>query len=118
MMAALLLVAGFAAAEKGKPKEEPYAVIAGTIFQDSGHSLGGAEVSLHPDPMAKPKPKLKIRQMNASGRGEFAFRVPPTPMSYTVRAKAPKFQPEEKAVSISGDERVDVFLTLKPETEK
>lgn len=118
VIAGLLLFAGLAAAENAKPQEDPYAVIAGTVFQESGHSLGGAEVSLNPDPTAKPKPKLKIRQMNTSGRGEFAFRVPPTPMTYTVRVRAPKFQPQEKVVTIRGDERVDVFLTLAPEKAK
>jgi hypothetical protein len=116
--ACVLLIAGITTAAKDKPKEEAYAVIAGTVFQDSGYSLRGAEVSLDPDPTVNPKPKLKIRRMTASARGEFAFRVPPGPMKYTVRAKAARFQPEEKTISVAGDERLDVFFTLKPEAGK
>jgi Carboxypeptidase regulatory-like domain len=108
------LIAASGAAAGSKPPTDAYAVIAGTVFREDGFSLRGAEVSIHPDPSAKPKPKIKIRRMNADGRGEFAFRVPPGPMKYTIRAKAAGFHEDAKTVSISNDERVDVFFALKP----
>jgi hypothetical protein len=112
------LVAGLATAADRKSSNDSYAVIAGTVFRDDGLSLRGAEVTIDPDPSAKPKPKIKIRRVQADGRGEFAFRVPAGPMKYTVRAKAPRFHQDEKILSISGDERVDVFFALKPAAGK
>jgi hypothetical protein len=108
------LVVSLAAAAGQKSSDDAYAVTAGTVFRNDGFSLRYAQVTIDPDPSAKPKPKIKFRRIQADGRGEFAFRVPPGPMEYTVRAKAPGFQMDEKILSISGDELVDVFFTLKP----
>lgn len=46
-------------------------------------------------------------------RGEFSFEVPATPARYTVSFKADGYQAEKKSVSIQGEERQDVFVTLK-----
>lgn len=87
----------------------PYAVVAGTVFLESGLSLPGAAVTLIP----RDAPKAKKLQASSDGRGEFAFRVPPSPANYIVKASLKGFQTVQKDVSVSGEERVDVTLTLE-----
>jgi hypothetical protein len=88
---------------------EPHAVVAGTVFLESGLSLQGAEVTL----MLHDSPKGKKLQATSDARGEFAFRVPPSPAAYVVRASLKGFQTAEKDVSVSGEERVDINLVLE-----
>jgi hypothetical protein len=95
-----------------KPADDAYAVIAGTVFRHDGFSLRGAQVTIDPDPSAKPKPRIKIRRLQADGRGEFAFRVPPGPMKYTVRAKAAGFEQDEKVLSIQATSEWTSFSRL------
>lgn len=104
--------------EKNKKAQESYALIAGTVFRSSGFSLPGAEVTVTPDPDAKPRRKLKKTKVLSDSRGEFAVRVPAEPMRYTVSVKAGGFRPQEKPVSIQADERVDLFFHLEAETKK
>jgi hypothetical protein len=90
---------------------EAYAVVAGTVFRETGHAFGGVEVELKP---AEPSKKNRKQQVRANGRGEFAFRVPAMAMEYTVEVKAPGYRPESKRVKIGGDERVDENFILEP----
>jgi hypothetical protein len=116
--AAALLVAGasLAAPRAGKDakRADPYAVVAGTVFRDSGFSLAGAEVELSPAPESGSSRKLKKQKQITDARGEFAFRIPAVPAEYRVSVKAPGYQGEEKPVSINGEERIDVFFRLAP----
>lgn len=102
------------AGKKPKPVES-YALIAGTVFQESGLSLRGAEIEVAPNPETKPARKLKTIKSVSDGRGEFAIRVPAEPMRYTVRVSAPGFRAGEKSVTISGDEHTNTFFRLSPE---
>lgn len=103
----------FAAPGEKKIAPAPYALIAGTVFRDTGLSLPGAEVTVAPEagPGKTGKPK-KISVLTDS-RGEFAVRVPPTPLRYTVRTRAAGYEAQEKSVSLSGEQRVDVFFRLE-----
>ena len=83
------------------------------MFQDVGSLLRGAQVTLRPDPENGPPPKGRPLRAVTDQRGEFAFRVPAGPMRYNVSVKAPGFRAQEKIVSVSGDERVDVFIRLE-----
>ena len=108
-----LLFAGTASAEKKQKGGEPYAVVAGTVFRESGFALPGAEVAISPDPQAGQTPvKLRDSKAVSDSRGEFAFRVPTTAMRYTVTAKIKGFQPQQKSVDIEGEQRTDVTLIL------
>jgi len=98
-------------------KTEPYALIAGTVFRESGLSLSGAEVrvTLLPDGQEKRKSKkAKPIRVVSDARGEFAIRVPARPVRYTVSVKASGHLAQEKQVSIQGNERVDLFFRLEP----
>ena len=114
----LIGVAGAPAAAKKKDKQTSFALIAGTVFRDSGFALPGAEVYVKPSPDGATKLKVRPVKTMSDPRGEFAIRVPAAPMRYTVRVKAQGFREQSKPVSISGDERVDVFFHLEPELKK
>jgi hypothetical protein len=88
-------------------------VIAGTVFQDSGFSLAGAHVTLS----RKDAPKVKGMQSVSDSRGEFAFRVSPAPAAYVVKASLKGYQPAEREVSVTGEERVEVTLSLPTESK-
>jgi len=112
---AILGVCAIVAASGAKKHEAgPYAIVAGTVFRDPGFALPDASVvlMLRGDPKAK-----KLQQAVSSPRGEFAFRVPPEPATYVVKASAKGYQAEEKEAVISGEERVEVTLTLVPESK-
>ena len=123
--AALLVLAAFSlppvwsAKKHGERKDaEPYAIVGGTVFRESGFSLPGAEVTVVPDPQPGQTPvKLRNPKAASDGRGEFAFRVPTSPMRYTVKAQAKGFQPQQKSVDVEGEVRTEVTLTLPPESK-
>ena len=98
-----------------EPRSASYALIAGTVFRDSGLALPNVDLTLTqtaaPEGVRK---KMKPLRAVSDARGEFAFRVPVQKAGYTVEARAPGFQTEKKEVTVGGDERVDVFFQLKP----
>jgi len=99
---------------QGEPqKDRAYAVIAGTVFHDNGFSLAGASITLS----RKDAPKVKGLQSVSDSRGEFAFRVPHAPAAYVVKASLKGYQPAEKEVSVTGEERVEVTLSLPTESK-
>ena len=93
---------------------KPTAVVAGTVFRDPGFSFPGVEVTLSPLVLPPGVKKLKPVRFISDARGEFAFYPPAGQAKYKVSAAAPGFSAEEKTVEIQADERVDVYLTLKP----
>ena len=109
-----ILAAGALAAAGKSGKPEPFALIAGSVFRDTGFSLAGAELTIEPEP--KPPSKFKRIKTVTDTRGEFAVRVPAAPMRYTVSVKARRYRLDRKEVSIQGEERVDLIFRLEPET--
>lgn len=109
----LLLVLSLPAAAAQK-KPQPHAVIAGTVFREPGFALPDADVALtrKDDPKAK-----KLQQTATNYRGEFTFEVPPMAAEYVVRASRKGFHAEQKEATISGAERIEVTLTLTPESK-
>ncbi len=121
-LAALVLAAGvlFLGAPlvggKDKKKAAEYALVAGTVFRANGLSLPGAEVSIE---AAGASSGFKFKKQHAlsDARGEFAFRVPPVAMKYTVSAKAAGYQEQAKEAEVAGYDRVDVFFRLEPSSK-
>jgi hypothetical protein len=103
------------AADKSKRAEEPYGLVTGTVFQESGYVLRGAEITVKPAPEGKPAARIKTATAFSDMRGEFAIRVPAVEMRYIVSVKAPGFQTQDKTVTVNGDERLDLFFRLEPE---
>lgn len=110
----LLGAATFAGgADKARHAPAPYALVTGTVFRETGLSFPGAEVTLTAAGDSKEARKFKEMKCVTSDRGEFAMRLPALAMSYTVRAKAPGYQPQEKVVAVTAEEHVDVFFQLQ-----
>ncbi len=110
-LTALLLLCFFGASAGDKPKA--YAVVAGTVFRESGFVFSGAEVILQttvPPPGVKHAKPLSLR---SDARGEFAFHVPAGKAEYSVSVKAKGFVGEEKPAKIESEERVDIYFTLR-----
>jgi Carboxypeptidase regulatory-like domain len=104
---------GTAAAQNRDTKvQRSYALIAGTVFQESGLSLHGADVALEPHREDARTRKLKKLRAVSDRRGEFAFRVPAVSARYTIKVKRAGFAPQEQAVTVSGDERIDLVFRL------
>jgi len=118
MVLVLAAVLPVAAAGKKKAVPEPYGLVAGSVFRDSGYALPYAEITLVPNPPPNTSPvKVKKMQAVSDARGEFVFRVPPATMTYLVKVVAKGFHSEEKAVTIQGEERVDVTFMLHEESK-
>lgn len=95
--------------------QEPYALLAGTVFRENGLAFPGASLELRPTLPTKKRKNLKLL---SSPRGEFAVRVPPGPAEYLIAVKAEGYQSAEKSVKIVGDERIDVTFLMEPTKKK
>lgn len=116
LLAAILPPA--ASAEKKKLAPAAYALVSGTVFQESGYALPEAEVVLTPEPQPdSPRVKVKKLETVSDARGEFVFRVPAAAMRYTVSVTAKGYQPQQKPVNVQGEERVDVTFQLQAESK-
>ena len=94
-----------------------YGLISGTVFRDPGFALPAAEVTLTPEPDSASSQKAKPMKAITDRRGEFIFRVPVTAMKYSVHAYARGYAPQDKAVSIEGEQHVEVTFLLLPESK-
>lgn len=93
---------------------EPYAVIRGSVFQESGRTQAGAKVVL----AAKAKPEKKLQEQISSPQGEFAFRVQPASGEYILTATLKGFETVSKEVEITGQEQINKTLLLVPASKK
>ncbi len=97
-----------------KQQPESFGVVAGTVFEETGRSLPRADVVLEPaGAPAKELRKFKKVRYTTDARGEFAIRVPAVKQDYMLTVSAPGFETQQKGVTISGEDRVDVFIRLQ-----
>lgn len=101
-------------AERKRSHPAPTAIIAGTVFRNTGLSLPGAEITVTPAPLAEGKAKLRPVKALSDARGEFVIRVPAGPARYRVAASARGYQTAEQTIEIQGEERVDLTFLLDP----
>ncbi len=115
LVGALLLVAllTLGAAPKKKPVLETYALISGSVFNDSGYALPDADVTIAPEAQNKTKPLEAV----SDARGEFVVRVPPGPANYIVAVHAKGYQSQRKSVPVNDQERVEVTFQLDRESK-
>ena len=117
LLAGALLAAGLAppalAGRDRKKAAAPYALIGGTVFRDTGYRLPGAEVTVTPLEGAGQRKSRKIVAVS-DARGDFAIRVPAAPLRYTISVKAAGYRAQERAVSLAGEERLDLYFKLEP----
>jgi len=118
---ALLLIALSPAAVPGQKAGADYGIVAGSVFQESGYALPGAQITLLPGPEANSSSqggKARKLESVSNSRGEFSFRVLPGPMHYIVRVKAKGHASQEKTADLKGDERIDLTFQMEPESKK
>jgi hypothetical protein len=114
-LAAVLCLPGVAAKKKAL---EPYVLLNGTIFRETGFALPNAEVVVIPDPESEAAaPKLKAMRAVSDVRGEFAIRLPTVAMRYLVKVSARGYRTETKQVTVQGEDRVDVTIQLHEESK-
>ena len=95
---------------QAQKKQEPYAIVSGSVFLDSGVAQAGAKVVLSP----RDQPGKKFQEQTSSPRGEFSFRVPPGPTLYVLTATMKGFEPASKEVEIVAQEQIHKTLLLVP----
>jgi hypothetical protein len=100
--------------EKQKVAAAPFALIAGTVYRPPGFALAGAEVEIMPETAEVNGVKLKKVEAVTNSRGEWAIRVPPVPAKWRVDVKISGFRPQQKFVSVEGDQRFDLSIVLEP----
>lgn len=112
----LCLICAFGAAASGKKKApEPYSLVGGTVFREPGFALPGAEVTL--SVFGDAEPNIKKSTATSDSRGEFVFRVPTAAKRYLVQVTHKGYSPQQKQVSVEGEQRVDATFTLIPESQ-
>jgi hypothetical protein len=84
--------------------DSTYAVIAGSVFRESGHAFPGLKVELAP---LQPGKRFKKQSSVSTFRGEYSFRVPAQEMEYDLSVKADGYRPEVKRIKVTGEERID-----------
>jgi hypothetical protein len=117
IIAAVLVCSAFAAfgAKKDKPENAPaYALIAGTVYRPPGFALPGVKVVVEPEQAESHGAKLKKTEAVTDSRGEWAVRVPPVPAKWRIDVKVNGYRPEQRSVSVEGEQRVDSSIVLEP----
>jgi hypothetical protein len=99
--------------QKSRDASAPYALIAGTVFRPPGFALPGAEVIVSPEQPEVNGVKLKKEKAVTDARGEWAIRVPIVPAKWRVDVKIDGYRPEQKSVSIEGEQRLDLSIILE-----
>ena len=119
-----LLLCGLlvSAAASGKKKEDrqpvAVAVIAGTVFRPPGLALPDATVRIRPDREEAAGIRLKKADAVANTRGEFAFRVPAVPATWTVNVHVKGYKDQSKTVTVEAEQRFDLSFLLEPGVTK
>ena len=117
--AVLLVLLGLAAGAADKKAPPEPSIVAGTVFRDPGFALANAEVTLAVKTPPQGVKVPKIQKTTSNFRGEYSFRVPAAKAEYVISVKAAGLIPEEKPAVLGNDpERLEIYLTLKPEVLK
>jgi len=118
LLLAVFAATALAAGGTDKKAQTPFALIFGTVFQESGFSLPGARIEIVPAGGLQGARKFKKLEAVSDSRGEFAFRVPVDEMTYKLTVRAAGHVPQEKTTQVAGEVRVDVFFRLEATSKK
>jgi hypothetical protein len=95
-------------------KQEPYALLMGTCFDQRGFSLPGVTLVVEMEPAAGQKVQQQRWGMLSSPRGEFAVRLPAGRHTFSISASKKGFKTLEKTVMFGGEERHDIMFNMEP----
>ena len=104
----------FAKKEKARDASAPFAMIAGTVYRPPGFAMPGAEVIITPEATESGGGKVKKVETVTDARGEWVVRVPPVPAKWRVDVKIKGYRPEQRSVSVTGEQRIDLSIILEP----
>jgi hypothetical protein len=76
--------------------------------------LAGAQVVVAPEQPEASGVKLKRTEAVTNGRGEWAIRVPSVPAKWRVDVKTNGYRPEQRSVSVEGEQRLELSIILEP----
>ena len=109
LLACLVMAAAtVTSAEAGQKRQQPYALLVGTVFyEENGFLVRGARVEV------RQKDGKKHWESRTNDAGEFSIRVPAGQAVYVIQAEVPGREPARKEVQVENDERVDIVLHLK-----
>lgn len=91
-----------------KPRLSDQFLIFGTVFEESGFLLPGAEIQVR----RAGEKKVRWRQVS-DRRGEFAVRVPPG-AGYELTVKAKGFEEQSRRIDARTGNREDLIIRMKP----
>jgi hypothetical protein len=110
------LLSPFGAAAGERPKEKPYALIFGTVWDPDGHPVYGVKVKIR-----RADEKRTRWELYSNHTGEFAQRLPVGKADYVISADLKGFKSPpgkhlrpgaEVTVHVDNEERADVGLHL------
>jgi hypothetical protein len=108
LLAGVVPAAGGAADEPKKPRLADQFLIFGTVFEESGRLLPGAEIQV------RRAGEKKVRWRHYSDRrGEFGVRVPPG-AEYDLTAKAKGFEEQTRRIDARNGTREDIVIRMRP----
>jgi len=90
----------------GKQKQESYALLAGTVFDENGRRVPEAGIRI------REKDGKRHWEALTDASGEFAVRLPAGTAVYIVGASRRGFSADSKEVTIGADERQDISLRI------
>lgn len=104
--------------QKNEPrKDQPFALLKGSCFDQRGFSLSGVAIQVTLPPGENGKKREKRWRMQSDRRGEFAVRLPAGEQTVTVTASKKGYRKAEKSVQFYADELQHIVIQMKPVAE-
>jgi len=101
--------------KKNEPKkDQPFALLKGSCFDQRGFSLPGVAIQVTLPPGENGNKKGKRWPMQSDRRGELAVRLPAGEQTVTVTASKKGYRKAEKSVQFYADELQHIVIQMKP----
>lgn len=120
VLAALILIAGapgtalLGEERDESKKDQPFALLKGSCFDQRGFSLSGVAIQVTLPPGENGKKKEKRWRMQSDRRGEFAVRLPAGEQTVVVTASKKGYRQTDKSVQFYADELQHIVIQMKP----
>jgi len=95
-------------------KDQPFALLKGTCFDQRGLSLPGVTIRVTLPPGENGRKKEKRWRMQSDRRGEFAVRLPAGEQTVVVTASKKGYRKTEESVQFYADELQHIVIRMKP----
>ena len=95
-------------------KDQPFALLKGSCFDQRGFSLPGVAIQVRLPPEEDGKKKGKRWRMQSDRRGEFAIRLPAGEQTVVVTASKKGYRKTEESVQFYADELQHIVIQMKP----